>query len=137
MRKPAPSWAEAVSFAFANQLDPDTVITACSILANRRRQLAVLYLLACDDDEWVSLTNLARWTTAVATNSSLEAATGAEYHNIRESLRQTHLPTLADAGVIIYDADRTRLTPGENLPLLGQLLLHLLMVSTAPAMDIP
>ncbi|QKY22290.1 hypothetical protein B4589_017985 (plasmid) [Halolamina sp. CBA1230] len=105
------------------------------MLGNRRRQLAVLYLLTCDTDEWVSLANLARWITAVTTDSSLDAATGSDYHNIKESLRHTHLPTLADAGAITYDADRTRLTPSDTLPFLGRLLFHLLIVSTATDKD--
>lgn len=133
MRKPEPSWSDAVALVFADQLDPATVTKACSILANRRRQLAVLYLLTCGADEWVSLTDLARWITAVTTDSTLEAATGADYHNIRESLRHSHLPALADAGAITYDANRTRLTPSDNLRVFGRalLLLHLI-VSTAP-----
>jgi hypothetical protein len=135
MRKPAPSWSDAVALVFANELDPDTVTTVCSILENRRRQLAVLYLTTCGTDEWVSLTDLARWITAVTTDSSLNAATGDDYHNVKESLRHTHLPTLADAGAITYDADRTRLTASDTLPFLGRLLLHLLIISTTPDRD--
>lgn len=136
MRKSAPSWLDAVVFVFANELDPDTVTTVCSILGNRRRQLAVLYLLTCRPDEWVSLTELARWITAVTTDASLDAATGSDYHNVKESLRHTHLPTLANAGVITYDADRTRLTPSDTLPVLGRLLLHLLIISTVSDTDL-
>jgi hypothetical protein len=130
MRKPAPSWSDAVALVFADEFDPATVTMICSILGNRRRQLAVLYLQTCSADDWVSLTELARWITAVTTDSSLEDATGSDYYNVRESLRQTHLPTLADAGAITYDAERTRLTPSDTLPLLSRLLFHLLIVST-------
>jgi hypothetical protein len=136
MRKPAPSWSDAVALIFADELDPETVTTVCSVLGNRRRQLAVLYLQTCSADEWVSLTELARWITAVTTDSSLENATGGDYYNVRESLRQTHLPTLADAGAITYDAERTRLTPSDTLPLLSRLLFHLLIVSTTTDKDV-
>lgn len=136
MSDPAPSWSDAVALVFANELDPDTVTTVCSILGNRRRQLAVLYLLTYRTDEWVSLTDLARWITAVTTDTSRQGATGSDYRNVKESLRQTHLPTLADAGAITYDADRTRLMPSDTLPLLGRLLLHLLLSSTTVAEDL-
>jgi len=44
MSSPPPSWSEAVTAVLADQLNPDTVTTVCSILGNRRRQLVVLYL---------------------------------------------------------------------------------------------
>jgi hypothetical protein len=137
MSSPPPSWPDAVTAVLVDQLNPDTVTTVCSILGNRRRQLVVLYLLTCDSNEWVTLTELARWIAAVTTNSSLEEARGSDYSNVREALRQTHLPTLADADVITYDADRTRLSPSDHLPLIGRLLFHLLIVSTTCKIDSP
>lgn len=129
MSNSSPPWLASISAFVAAEANQEEVITMCSLLANRRRQLVVLYLLGCDEDEWISMGELARWVTAVRQGYSLEEATGADYRNIRESLRHTHLKTLADAGVIEHDAQQTRVAPGARLPEVGRVFLHLLLLS--------
>ena len=129
MSSSPPPWLGAISGFVAAEAHQEEVITICSLLANRRRQLVVLYLLGCDQDEWISMEEIARWVTAVRYEYSIEEASGADYRNIRESLRQTHLEALADANVIEYDADQTRVAPDARLPEVGRVFLHLLLLS--------
>ncbi|PGF14367.1 hypothetical protein CP556_22000 [Natrinema sp. CBA1119] len=130
MSNDPPPWLGTISTFVAVKANQEEVITMCSLLANRRRQLVILYLLNRDPDEWISMEEIARWVTAVRYEYSLEEAKGADYRNIRESLRHTHLRTLADAGVIKYDAQQTRVTPDARLPEVGRVFLHLLLLSS-------
>lgn len=57
-------------------------------------------------------------------------ATGKPYRNVYNALDQTHLPMLAEAGVIIYDPQRQTVAPGPNLTLAA-----LLIAITRPAID--
>jgi hypothetical protein len=125
---PPPRLGTIAAFVKA-EANQEEVVTMCSLLANERRQLVVLYLLGRDEDEWITMKEMARWVAAVKHECSLEEATGADYRNIRESLRHTHLETLADAGVIEYDATQTRVAPGARLPKVGNVFLHLLLLS--------
>lgn len=130
MSNDPPPWLGTVSTFVAATANQEEVITMCSLLANRRRQLVILYLLNRDLDEWISMEEIARWVTAVRHGYSLEEARGEDYRNIRESLRHTHLRTLADARVIKYDAQQTRVTPDARLPEVGRIFLHLLLLSS-------
>lgn len=124
-RTPA-SWSEVIAEIYAERSDPNTVADICSVLENRRRQLAVVYLLLHGED-WTSMADLARWITAVMNDVPLEDATGPEFRSVKESLRHTHLETLDDADVIRYEDERGRATAGERLELVGRVYLHLLM----------
>lgn len=42
-------------------------------------------------------------------------ATGEPYRNVYNALSQTHLPTLAEAGIVIYDPERQRVSRGPDL----------------------
>lgn len=100
----------------------ESVITVYSVLANRRRQYVILYMLTPDQDEWTSMADVARRVTAVKHGYSIQEAKGEDYLNVRESLRHTHFDALADAGVIEYDAQQTHVTPGERLAVVGRIL---------------
>lgn len=124
-----PSWSGTIAEFIAAESNQEEVITMCTLLANRRRQYVVLYMLTHDPEEWVSMGEIARWVTAVINDYSIQDATGDDYRNIRESLRNTHLETLADAGVINYDSQQTRVAPGDRLPAIGRIFLHLLLLT--------
>lgn len=49
-------------------------------------------------------------------------ATGEPYRNAYNALSQTHLPTLSDAGIIIYDPERQTVQEGANFDLAALLL---------------
>jgi hypothetical protein len=79
---------------------------------NDRRRRYVLYALA-EDPEW-TLQELA--TRLVAWEEGVEDDDVGP--NCRErryiSLYHTHVPKLADEGVVEFDADAERITPGER-----------------------
>jgi len=124
-----PLWLNSISTFVDVEANQEETITMCSLLANRRRQLVVLCLIGRDQDEWISMEEIARWVTAVRYEYSLKEARGSDYRNIRESLRHTHLETLADANVIEYDSQQTRVAPSTRLPKVGRVLVHLLLLS--------
>ncbi|MFC7028617.1 hypothetical protein ACFQH8_16710 [Halomicroarcula sp. GCM10025710] len=124
-----PSWWAPLGEFVAAGARHEEVSTVCSLLRNRRRRLVVLYMLTREQDEWTTMSEVARWVTAVTQGYSIEEATGDDYRNVRESLRNTHLSALADAGVIKYDAQQTRVAPGERLDDVAGVFLHLLLLT--------
>jgi DNA-binding transcriptional ArsR family regulator len=84
-----------------------------SLSASRRCQ--VIRILANSDDSELSVRALARRIAAIEEGVPPERATGEPYRNVYNALSQTHLSTLSEAGIIIYDSDRQTVTPGSNL----------------------
>ena len=73
---------------------------------------------------------LAREITAVEYQIPRKQATGEPYRNTYNALCQTHLPTLDDAGIVIYDSERQTVTEGPNLSLAA-----LLVAISQPAIE--
>lgn len=114
--------------------DEDTVEKHLSIIhhalrAARRRR--VIQLMTESENKTVSVRSLASQITAWEHNLSVEQATGEPYRNAYNALSQTHLPTLAEAGIIIYDSQRQLVSPGKNLQLAA-----LLVATNRPTVDI-
>jgi len=95
---------------------PKPVCDLCGILSAARR-CEVLRLLAESDDVEHSLRELAKPIAAVEEGVSVEQATGDPYENVYVALYQTHLPALAEAGIVRYDADRKVVRRGERFRL--------------------
>lgn len=83
-------------------------------LRTRRRRLAVK-LLHQPPQEPMTTRELAREIAAVEQEVPVDRATGEPYRNVYNALSQTHLPTLADANIIIYDTDRQQVYAGSEL----------------------
>lgn len=81
------------------------------------RRCYVIERLWDSDSEQLSIRTLAREIAAKEQNVPPEHATGEPYRNAYNALSQTHLPTLEDAGVIIYDSNRQTVVPGPNFVL--------------------
>ena len=77
----------------------------------RRRVLAAL----CDEDDSLLLTDLARYV--VDREPGVEPPTAETVQDCRISLYHCHLPKLAEAGLITFDADRqvASLTDGRRI----------------------
>lgn len=80
--------------------------------ASRRR--LVIQVLAEKPIEPLTTRELAREITAIEEGISCKKATGEPYRNVYNALSQTHLPALADPGLIIYESDRQRVALGPN-----------------------
>jgi hydroxymethylpyrimidine pyrophosphatase-like HAD family hydrolase len=74
------------------------------------------------DEPIISTRDLAREIAAREHELPLTHATGEPYRNAYNALSQTHLPTLAEAGIVIYDPERQTVSAGPNLPLADLLL---------------
>jgi len=79
----------------------------------RRRYL--IRLLAESGEDTISVRTCARQIAAVEEQVPPSQATGEPYRNVYNSLSQTHLETLSDADLIIYDPDRQTVSPGPEL----------------------
>ena len=81
----------------------------------RRRR--VIELLADADEPELSVRHIAREIAAQEHGLPRRRATGEPYRNVYNALSQTHLPTLANANIIIYDPERQIVSSGPNLTL--------------------
>lgn len=87
------------------------------------RRCHVIQLLAGSKDGSMPLRDLAREITAIEEDISPDRATGEPYRNVYNALSQTHLSTLSDADIIIYDSNRQTVAAGPNLELAALLIV--------------
>lgn len=74
------------------------------LLSNQRRRDALCYL--AEDDEAVVMRDLAEWIAAREHETTVAQLTSNERQRVYIALYQTHLPKLADYGVIEYNQSR-------------------------------
>ena len=100
-----------------------------ALRAERRRY--VIGILERTTEEIVTTRELARKTTSMELGVPERQATGESYRNAYNALSQTHLPTLSEAGIIIYDSQRQTVVPGVNFELAA-----LLLDTNTPTVDV-
>lgn len=81
------------------------------------RRCCVVQLLAESEDDVIAIRALAEQIAALEEGTSPETVSGAPYRNVYNALSQTHLSTLADADILIYDSDRQTIKPGPRFQL--------------------
>ena len=88
----------------SNEGDGDALSrdVAFEILTNPRRRYTMAYLRS--QDEPVPIGELAEVVAAWERDTSVELVSSKERKSVYTSLYQTHLPKMADAGVVDYDA---------------------------------
>jgi len=74
----------------------------------------VLRCLQNAEGEVLTTRELARRIASREQAVPRERATGEPYRNAYNALSQTHLPTLSDAGIVVYDDERQKVSPGQN-----------------------
>lgn len=124
----ADAWTEQLA-------DDETVATICDLFGNRRRQAVLAYFYWTDSDEAVSVRTVAKAIAAYEENCPVDVVEHQPYKRVRETLLQTHLPKLAAADLIEYDADRKRVRPDRDLDIAAQVLLHLFVALRPLALD--
>lgn len=102
--------------------DLDRLISALyhSLRASRRR--SVILLLNETSSRILTTRELARKIASIEKRIPERQATGEPYRNVYNALSQTHLPTLSDANIIIYDGERQTITAGVNFDLAALLI---------------
>lgn len=91
-----------------------------SLRAARRRY--VIQFLKETDDRTFTVRILARKIASVEQDVPERRATGEPYRNAYNALSQTHLPTLSDAKIIIYDSKRQTVARGARFELAALIL---------------
>ena len=86
-----------------------------ALRAQRRRR--AIRLLHHTDSSKLSVRILAREIAAAEHGIPIKHVTGEPYRNVYNALCQSHLPTLADASIVIYDSKRQTVAEGPNHPL--------------------
>lgn len=97
--------------AFADAKPPVSTDELFDVLARERRRHVLRCLL--ERAEPVALGELA---SAVARREAETADEAPPLDRVRMSLYHTHLPRLADAGAVKYDAEREVVAPGRLAP---------------------
>jgi len=82
------------------QLSKDTIF---DILSNPRRRYVLYYLK--QESEAIELTELAEHVAAWENETDVESLENQERKRVYVSLYQTHIPKLADVGLVDYDED--------------------------------
>jgi hypothetical protein len=96
-----------------------------------RRRRYVIQLMKDNDGRPLTTRELARQVTSLEEEVPTPRATGEPYRNAYNALTQTHLPTLSDAGIIIYDPDRQISHSGPHFPIAA-----LLLDTNTPTVDV-
>ncbi|WP_449272127.1 DUF7344 domain-containing protein [Haloplanus vescus] len=91
-----------------------------ALRAPRRRR--TIWHVATSKEAVIPIRQLAREIAAEELRVRPELATGEPYRNVYNALSQTHLPTLAEAGILIYDPKRQTISRGTNLAIAALLI---------------
>jgi hypothetical protein len=91
-----------------------------ALRAVRRRR--VISYLDQSDNKTLSTRNLAKELASTELGVATQQASGEPYRNAYNALSQTHLPTLSDAGIIIYEPKRQTVCRGPDFELAALLL---------------
>lgn len=91
-----------------------------ALRAPRRRR--AIWHVAASEDAVIPIRRLAREIAAEELRVQPKMATGEPYRNVYNALSQTHLPTLAKAGILIYDPKRQTISRGANLAIAALLI---------------
>lgn len=110
--------------------DDDSFLSILYHALRARRRRETIRFIHATDTSTVAVRTLAKNIAAVEQGLPPMQATGEPYRNAYNALSQTHLPTLADAGIIIYDPERQTVSPGPNLA-----LVTLLVAINGPAVE--
>jgi hypothetical protein len=86
----------------------------------RRRQ--TIRIIGTRPDPVISVREVAKELTASEQGTEPVHATGEPYRNVYNALVQTHLPTLSDAGIIVYDSERQTVSRGQNFTIASLVL---------------
>ncbi len=113
------------SMTYADMNEECVLSTLHHALRATRRRI-VISVVADTPDAPISVREIARQIAAHEENVSLEQATGEPYRNVYNALSQTHLPTLAEADIIIYNRDRQIVMAGR------QIMVAKMMVALGP-----
>lgn len=113
----APANASVDSGAQESSLSLDAIF---DILRNRRRQLVLEFLR--DRDEKVTLGELAEHIAAIENDTTVRQLNAQQRKRVYIGLYQSHLPKMADVGVIEFNQSRGHISRGESI---DQLLRYL------------
>lgn len=91
-----------------------------ALRAPRRRR--TIQIIRRDETAVITVRQLAREIAARELDVPQDNATGEPYRNVYNALSQTHLPTLMDAGIVIYDPQRQTVSRGQRLAIASLLL---------------
>lgn len=81
------------------------------VLADRRRRYAIHYLKQCREP--VSVRELAEQVAAWENDKTVQALGSQERKRVYIALYQSHLPSMDDAGLVVYDEDASTVELGD------------------------
>jgi len=98
--------------ASSSEPEPDglSLDLVFEILKNSRRREVIHYLREREDDERVSLGELAEHVAAIENDTTTDALTSSQRKRVYVGLYQCHLPKMDDMGVVDFNQDRGHVT---------------------------
>lgn len=110
-----------------------------ALRASRRRY--VIHILFESSEEELMVRTLARQIAAIEEDIPPDNAAGEPYRNVYNALSQTHLSTLSDAKIVVYDPNRQTVAKGSNfrtavlVSVLSRSIYQILQDDTLPDVD--
>lgn len=104
------------------------------LLRAKRRRQVVWWMADLDPEESISVRDLAKQIASSEQCVAVQSVMNDDYRSVYTNLVQLHLPDLDDAGVVEFDSDRKRVSPGPNVQALAVMTaiaipaMHLLLV---------
>lgn len=95
--------------------DEFNLVEVHNLLGNRRRLLVIGYLSLFNSGTTVEVRHVARVIRGVETETSPDQVRTKDYESAYNGLIQTHLPKLADKGLIEYNEQRKVVTVTRRL----------------------
>lgn len=93
----------------------ETLSEVFHLLQAERRRRVVWYLVTLEPDKTVTVRELAKEIAADEQGIPPAVIPNEDYRPVYTNLVQHHLPTLEDANVVEFNADRKVVAPGANL----------------------
>lgn len=90
------------------------------LLRNKRRRAVMFYLSVIDDE--VTMRDLSQQVAAWEHNMDVDALPGSKRETTHVSLYQTHLPTLDEHNIVVFEKHNGVIKTGDNLDVFKQYL---------------
>jgi hypothetical protein len=111
--------------------DSQALLTRLYHVFRAPRRRYVIQVLKDREKSPVTTRELAKIIAGIEEGTSKQEVTGEPYRNVYNALSQTHLPTLSEADVIVYDSTRQTVSADRYLKLAA-----LLLNNNAPTVEV-
>lgn len=121
LRQHVASWATTDSMGSSDPVHVSAA-TVCTLIRNARRRAMLKRLATFEDDEATTLGELARWIAGQEYDVSPDQVSQDQRKSVYISLRQNHLPKLAETEVVEWNTRSGIISPGRSVDTIAALI---------------